>query len=113
MAKKPTSIRLDSENEAKLNALAKRDKLPVSQIINRAISEYSGKQLASQQSPEMEKRLNSMEQELSTQRQRINILKNQIDFILKSQNGKGKYDKYPRDNRTKQSLENQQGKLGS
>lgn len=99
MQKKSTSFRLMPENEAKLKALAKRDNLNSSQIINKLISEYSVSREEKETKPsvmpkEVENYLNKLEKELSLQRQRINILKTQIDYLLKSQDGKGRLDKY-------------------
>lgn len=109
MVKKPTSVRLNSDNEAKLKALAKRDNLAVSQVINKIINEYSGKKEESSTTvnidQEIYKRISTLEKEQAMQRQRINILKNQIDFLIKSQNGKGRTDRYTSDSKPKQSLE--------
>lgn len=107
MAKKPTSVRLTEENESKLNAIAKRDGLTISQLINKSIDSYSGKEskiIPSSESDAINKRFESLEKELALQRQRINIFKNQIDFVIKSQNGKSRLDKYSKSNSSKQSL---------
>jgi len=105
--KKPTSVRLTEENESKLKAIAKRDDLTISQVINKSIEGYSGKEskaISSSESDAVNKRLEVLEKELALQRQRINIFKNQVDFIVKSQNGKLKSDKYSGVNKSKQSL---------
>jgi len=108
MKKNPTSIRLTEENESKLKAIAKRDGITISQAINKSIEGYSGKEsktILHSESDAINKRLESLEKELALQRQRINIFKNQIDFVIKSQNGKIKSDKYSKANSSKQSLE--------
>ncbi|MDP3027714.1 MAG: hypothetical protein Q8N63_08470 [Nanoarchaeota archaeon] len=108
MPKKPTSVRLTEENDSKLKAIAKRDGLTISQIINKSIDSYSGKEsktIPSSESDAIHKRLEVLEKELAFQRQRINIFKNQVDFVIKSQNGESKSDKYSKVNRSKQSLE--------
>jgi len=107
MPKKPTSVRLTEENESKLKAIAKRDGLTISQIINKSIDNYSGKEnkpASSSESDAINKRLEALEKELALQRQRINIFKNQIDFVIKSQNGRIGSDKYSKVDRSKQSL---------
>jgi len=107
MPKKPTSVRLTEENESKLKAIAKRDGLTISQIINKSIDNYSGKEnkpASSSESDAINKRFEALEKELALQRQRINIFKNQIDFVIKSQNGRIGSDKYSKVDRSKQSL---------
>lgn len=107
MAKKATSFRLNPENESKLKAIAKRDNINLSQAINKLISEYSGKKADSEIPPiakEVEVKIGYFEKELGNQRQRINILKNQIDFLLKGQNGKG-LNRYTLHSKPAQSLE--------
>lgn len=100
MPKKATSVRLDAENEAKIKALAKRDSLTMGQVINRIIAEYSGKKGDVDESSlillnkEIGSRFEHLERELGMQRQRTNILKNQLDHLLRTQHGKGRTDKY-------------------
>ena len=108
MKKNPTSVRLTEGNESKLKAISKRDGTTISQSINKIIDSFSAeredKLLPSSGINELMKRLDTIEKELSLQRQRINIFKNQVDFIVKSQNGKLKSDKYSGVNKSKQSL---------
>lgn len=107
MAKKPTSVRLTSENDAKIKALAKRDNLSSSQIINKIINEYSGKKTEMSEdslsiiSKEINTRFDTIEREVGMQRQRVNILKNQVDLVLKNQDGKGRSDRYTDYNKPK------------
>lgn len=107
MTKKPTSVRLTSENDAKIKALAKRDGLSSSQVINKIINEYSGKKTEMSEdslsviSKEISSRFDSIEREVGMQRQRINILKNQVDIVLKNQDGKGRTDRYTEYNKSK------------
>lgn len=110
MAKNPTSIRLTEENEAKLKAIAKREGITLSNAINRLINSFSGeresKPIQSSEINAVIKRLETIEKELSLQRQRMNIFKNQVDFIIKSKNGRYKQqDRYSKDNNPKQSLD--------
>jgi len=109
MKRNPTSVRLTEENEAKLKAIAKRDGITISQSINKIIDSFSAKRengdVQEYEFKEIGKRLDSIEKELSLQRQRMNIFKNQVDFIVKSKNGRYKQqDKYSRINKSKQSL---------
>lgn len=81
MVNKPTSFRITEENFAKLNALAKRSDISLNKMINIIISNYS----ASEENPKKEslEEVSLLRKELNSQRQRINVLQNQIDYLIK------------------------------
>lgn len=81
MTAKPTSFRIDEENLAKLNAIAKRRDISLNKAINILISTYSQSNAESKnpEPPETE----AIKKELGNQRQRINILQNQVDYLVR------------------------------
>lgn len=81
MTPKPTSFRIAEENLAKLKALAKRNDFSLNKMLNAIIFKYS----ASEENSKREFPEDSyiLKKELSSQRQRINVLQNQIDFLIK------------------------------
>ena len=88
MERKPTSVRLTEENETKLKAISKRDGISISHAINKIIATSSLEREKSViQNPELQevtKKIESIEKEISLQRQRMNIFKNQIDYVIKA-----------------------------
>lgn len=101
MERKPISFRIDPENKAKLNALSKRNNLDVSKLLNKMISEHNltskNPLLSKVEESNISGRIKDLEKEFLVQRQRINIFKNQIDFLIKSKNGKRIPTKPPKD----------------
>ena len=87
MNPKPTSFRLAEENLAKLKALATRNGISLNKMINVIILKYSvSEENVKKEIPEDSRVL---KKELSSQRQRINVLQSQIDFLIKrSKDGK-------------------------
>ncbi len=84
---RPSSFRLSEENLAKLKALAKRDDMSLNKMINFVISKYSIPEEKVKKEPFNDSYL--LKKELNFQRQRINVLQNQIDFLIrKSKDGK-------------------------
>ncbi len=81
MNPKPTSFRIAEENFAKLKALAKRNGVSLNKMVNTVISKYS----YSEETPmkEVSEESYTLKKELNSQRQRINVLQNQIDFLIK------------------------------
>ncbi len=107
MSRKATSVRLIAENDSKIRAIAKRDSLTMGQVINKIIKEYSGKKeeinetTLSVINKELSLRFENYEKELAMQRQRTNILKNQIDHLIRTQNEKGRINRYTEYNKSK------------
>lgn len=93
MTTKPTSFRLDSENISKLRALAKREEISANKMINKIIKDFSLGQKEIPFSNENVQRSDKLEKELSIQKQRINIIKNQLDYLIRLKNGKG-FERY-------------------
>lgn len=80
---KPTSFRLTEDNFAKLKALAKRKELNLSQMVNRLISSYSTSEESHQENNSSNTGIGKLIEEIRSQKQRTNILQNQIDFLIK------------------------------
>jgi len=87
----PTSFRLEEENLAKLKALAKRQDVSTTKILNRIISRFSSPdKMNSDEKVVQNDEMEILKKELSSQRQRMNVLQNQVDFVIKqSKNAKG------------------------
>ena len=81
MNPKPTSFRIAEENLAKLKALAKRNDVSLNKMINMMIFKYSSSEEPIKK--EVSEDSYVLKKELNSQRQRINVLQNQIDFLIK------------------------------
>ena len=82
MSKNPTSFRLNEENLAKLRAISKRKDLSLNKILNNIISEYDLSKEGKKHYLDNDE-LHLLKREFSSQRQRINVLKNQVDFLIR------------------------------
>lgn len=95
MGIQPVSFRLDPENLSKLKALAKREGMNSSRMINKIIKEFSSFSKETPPYAEKNQKLDKLEKELNLQKQRITIIKNQLDYLLNVRHGKG-FDEYKR-----------------